>query len=148
MDHTAELAPPRAATWGKVLALRPQNADTLNFLGYLLADANLRLDEAETHLIAAIEQRAFSGAVIDSLGWLRFRQGRLDEAVELLEKANRFAPGDAELLEHLGQVYASQGRIAEAASTWRSALAAAGNRDDLAERIRDDLRGLEAKAGR
>ncbi|MCO4772591.1 MAG: tetratricopeptide repeat protein, partial [Deltaproteobacteria bacterium] len=86
--------------------------------------------------------------VVDSMGWLRFRQGRLDDAAALLEKANRFAPGDPELLEHLGQVYAAQGRIAEASSTWRKALAAAQTRDDLAELIRDDLRGLEAQGGR
>lgn len=137
-----------AAVLEQILALRPQDADTLNFLGYLLADADVRLDDAERYLLAAIEQRAFSGAVTDSLGWLRYRQGRLDEAAELLEKANQFRPHDAELLEHLGRVYAAQGRIAEAASTWRSALKAVHGQDELAKLIRDDLRELEAEAGR
>lgn len=137
-----------AAVLEQILAVRPQDADTLNFLGYMLADADVRLDDAERYLLAASEQRAFSGAVTDSLGWLRYRQGRLDEAVELLEKANKFRPHDAELLEHLGRVYAAQGRIAEAASTWRSALKAVHEENELAKLIRDDLRELEAKAGR
>jgi len=132
----------------RVLVIRPKNADTLNFLGYTLANANVRLDDAERYLLAAVEQRAFSGAVIDSLGWLRYRQGRLDEAAELLEKANRYVRDDAELLQHLGQVYAAQGRIAEASSTWRSALAAARSRDELAAQIRDGLRALEAQGKR
>lgn len=132
----------------RLLVLRPQNADAQNFLGYLLADTNQDLDEAEELLLSAVRQRAFSGAVIDSLGWLRFRQGRMDEAVELLEKANRYVPDDPELLEHLGRVYAAQGRIAEAASTWRRALGAAKSHAELAGRIRDSLRGLEAQGER
>jgi tetratricopeptide (TPR) repeat protein len=140
--------PGAVAVLERVLEVRPQNADILNFVGYLLADAELRLDDAERYLLAAADQRAFSGAVIDSMGWLRFRQGRLDEALELLEKANRFAPEDPELLEHLGQVYAAQGRIAEASATWRRALAAADSREELAARIRDGLRGLEAQGKR
>ncbi len=132
----------------RVLELRPQSADAQNFLGYLLADTNQDLARAEELLLAAVEQRAFSGAVIDSLGWLRFRQGRLDEAVGLLERANRYMPGDPELLEHLGMVYAAQGRIAQAATSWRRALGAVRSQEELASKLRDRLRGLEAQGER
>lgn len=140
--------PDAIAVLERVRALRPQNGTVLNFLGFLLVEANQDLDEAEEHLTEALAQRPFSGAVIDSMGWLRYRQGRLDEAAELLEKANRFVPGEPELLQHLGEVYAAQGRIAEAATVWREALGATRGADELAGRIRDDLRRLEAQGER
>ncbi|MCO4773193.1 MAG: tetratricopeptide repeat protein, partial [Deltaproteobacteria bacterium] len=60
----AEMIDEAAASLEHILAMRPQSADTLNFLGYLLANGSRRLDDAEQYLTAAIEQRPFSGAVV------------------------------------------------------------------------------------
>ena len=68
-----------------VLHVEPEDPRALNFLGYLLADHNLKLDEAETLIRKAIEQEPDNGAYVDSMGWVHFRLGRFDEARKELE---------------------------------------------------------------
>ena len=141
-----------AVTLKRILVLRPDDADTLNFLGYVYANANMELDEAAGLVSAALEQRAFSAAVVDSMGWVRFRQDRLEEAEELLLKASRWQPGDPEILDHLAHVDAALGRTSEARALWRSALARIPphqpNQARLTEAIQSALRSLEAQTGR
>ncbi|MDD3446051.1 MAG: tetratricopeptide repeat protein, partial [Zavarzinia sp.] len=67
--------------------------------------------------------RPDDGYIIDSLGWVYFRQGRFDEAVVELEKAVSLRPGDPTLNDHLGDAYWAVGRKREAEFQWRTALA-------------------------
>src|SRR5262249_35588660 len=76
-----------------------------NFLGYLLADHNLKLDEAETLVRKAIEQEPDNGAYVDSMGWVYFRLGRLEDARRELERAVVLTGGDPVVCEHLGDGY-------------------------------------------
>jgi tetratricopeptide (TPR) repeat protein len=87
-----------------VLRREPRNPAALNFLGYLLADHNLRLDEAESMIQQAVEQEPDNGAFLDSLGWVYYRLGRYPEARVKLERAVEIT-GDAVVHEHLGDVY-------------------------------------------
>jgi len=141
-----------AVTIKRVLVLRPDDADMLNFLGYIYATADRELEEASELVSAALEQKAFSAAVVDSMGWVRFRQGRLNEAEELLRKAAGWRPGDPEILDHLAHVLAALGHAAEARGVWRTALDHAVAHEPaqvrLTEEIRASLRGLEAQTGR
>jgi tetratricopeptide (TPR) repeat protein len=88
-----------------VLKRDADNATALNFLGYLWADHNRKLEEAVDMIARAIAQDPDNGAYIDSLGWAYYRLGRLPEARVELEKAARLTHGDAVVLEHLGDVY-------------------------------------------
>ncbi|KAF7598452.1 MAG: hypothetical protein CGU29_12560 [Candidatus Dactylopiibacterium carminicum] len=105
----------------QLLQRRPDHAHALNALGYSLTDRNIRLDEAQQLLEQAIALQPEDPAIIDSLGWLRFRQGRLDEALELLQRAYTVFP-DPEVASHLIEVLWAQGRKDEARQRWLDSL--------------------------
>ena len=112
------------AEFRKVLAIDPENAGALNYLGYMLADRNIRLDEAQKMIGKAVELEPANGAYLDSLGWVCFRQNRLDDAVGYLQKALQIpsVAKDPTVHDHLGDVYFKQGKIREAISQWQSSL--------------------------
>ncbi|PKO35099.1 MAG: pilus assembly protein TadD [Betaproteobacteria bacterium HGW-Betaproteobacteria-7] len=92
-----------------LLSLRPDHAHALNALGYSLADRNIRLDEAFTLITRALILLPDDPFITDSLGWVQFRQGRLEEALATLERAYRNKP-DPEIAAHLGEVLWTMGR--------------------------------------
>lgn len=97
----------------RIIELNPQHHHAYNALGYSLADRNLRLDEARRLIERAIELGGHEPFLIDSLGWLAFREGRLDEAEHWLRQAHRARP-DAEIAAHLVELLQRQGRADEA----------------------------------
>jgi len=105
-----------------ILELEPDNAHALNALGYHFAVHNKRLDEAASHLERASALEPDDAAIMDSLGWLRFRQGKLAEAKELLTQAYAIFP-DAEIAAHLGEVLWVMGDESAARAVWDKALA-------------------------
>ncbi|MCU1308373.1 MAG: Tetratricopeptide repeat protein [Acidobacteriaceae bacterium] len=106
----------------RVLANDPQNAGTLNYLGYMLADRGLRLDEAVGYLKRALEIEPQNAAFLDSIGWAYFKQGNYELAEENLRKAVNKTSNDATLHEHLGDLYQKTGRLKLAADHWARAL--------------------------
>lgn len=104
-----------------LLAERPGDAVVQNALGYTLADRNRQLDEAAALIGAALVQMPDSAAVLDSMGWVAFRQGRLQEAVGYLERARDLGE-DVEIDLHLGEVQWALGDKAAARRTWQEAL--------------------------
>jgi len=88
-----------------VLRGSPSEARALNFLGYMLADHNLELDEALAMIRRALELDPDNGAYVDSLGWVYYRLGRLESARTELERALKLTGGDPVIYEHLGDVY-------------------------------------------
>lgn len=96
-----------------LLSLRPDHAHALNALGYSLADRNLRLDEAFDLITRALVILPDDPFITDSLGWVQFRQGRLEEALATLERAYRHRP-DPEIAAHLGEVLWTLGRREDA----------------------------------
>lgn len=105
----------------KLMDMQPDNAEGYNLLGYSLAERNVRLPEAEKLLEKAISLAPDNGAIIDSVGWLRYREGKLDEAIKLLRKAYSLYP-NAETGAHLGEVLWKSGDEAGARAAWRAAL--------------------------
>lgn len=106
----------------KALELNPDDATTLNYIGYWWADESRRLDEALAFIRRAVELRPSSGYFADSLGWVYFRLGRYAEAVDWLEKAIQLAPTDPLISDHLGDAYWKVGRKLEARYKWQHAL--------------------------
>lgn len=96
-----------------LLSLRPDHAHALNALGYSLADRNIRLDEAFDLISRALAILPDDPFITDSLGWVQYRQGRLDEALATLERAYRHKP-DPEIAAHLGEVLWTMGRREDA----------------------------------
>src|SRR5664279_4445298 len=107
----------------KVLDVNPKNAPALNYYGYMLADRGIRLDEAREMIQRALDQEPYSGAYLDSLGWVYYKQNKLTEAEAALRKAVERESHDPTIRSHLGDVYAKQGRMEQAAIEWEKSLA-------------------------
>jgi len=118
----------------QLLRDRPGDATVQNALGYTLADRDRNLDEAYALIAAALAQMPDNAAVLDSMGWVLFRQGRLQEALTYLQRANDLG-ADAEIDLHLGEVQWALGDRDAARATWQQALEAHPNEARLKERL-------------
>jgi tetratricopeptide (TPR) repeat protein len=112
------------AAFRQVLQLNPENAGALNYLGYMLADRNVRLDEASQLVKKALELDPDNGAYLDSMGWVCYRQGKLDDAQRLLQRALEHIGQDPAVFDHLGDVYLKLGKTKEAITQWQASLKA------------------------
>jgi tetratricopeptide (TPR) repeat protein len=106
----------------KVLSANPFNAPAANYLGYLLADRGVRLEESVKYIQKALQVEPNNGAYLDSLGWAYFKMNRPDLAQPPLEKAARLISNDPTILEHLGHVYVRLGKKQQAEQQWERAL--------------------------
>jgi tetratricopeptide (TPR) repeat protein len=114
--------PAAEAEFRKVLAVRSDNPATLNYLGYMLADRNLRLPEALAMIQKAVDQEPNSGAYLDSLGWVYFRMGRLPEAEDNMRRAVALTPHDPTMLDHYAEVLFKASKVREAIAQWEASL--------------------------
>jgi tetratricopeptide (TPR) repeat protein len=110
------------ATFERLLRVDPENATALNYLGYMLADKGIRLDESLDMIRRALEQEPENGAYLDSYGWVLYRLGRLPEAETQLKRALESMDTDPIVHEHLGDVYHAMGDGAKARQEWQEAL--------------------------
>jgi tetratricopeptide (TPR) repeat protein len=106
----------------KVLASDPDHASALNYLGYMLADQNTKLDEALGYIKHAVDLDPSNGAYLDSLGWAYFRLGKYEQAEDNLLKASQKINTDPTVHDHLGDLYQKTGRLKLAATNWERAL--------------------------
>jgi len=106
----------------KVLANDPNNAVALNYLGYMMADRGLHLDEALGYLKRAVQIDPYNGAYLDSIGWAYYKLGNYDLAEENLRKASERTANDPTVLDHLGDLYQKTDRLKLAAAYWERAL--------------------------
>jgi len=104
----------------KVIELAPTSQHAYNALGYSLADRNIRLDEALTLIEKANQLAPNDPFIVDSLGWVKFRMGKFDEAESLLRRAYELRP-DADIAVHLGEVLWRAGHKDQAIKLWREA---------------------------
>jgi tetratricopeptide (TPR) repeat protein len=104
----------------RLIALKPESPQGYNALGYTFADHNIRLDEAAELVDKALALAPDDSFILDSKGWVLFRQGKLDAALETLKKAYAKQP-DAEIAAHIGEVLWKLGRTDEAKDVWRDA---------------------------
>ena len=107
----------------QALELDPNNAATLNYLGYMLADRGIRLPEALKFIRKAVDLDPMNGAYLDSLGWTYFKLGQYEESEENLRQAVERDQTDPAVHDHLGELYEKTGRIRLAAAQWELSLA-------------------------
>lgn len=99
----------------------PDHAPALNALGYTLADEDRDLDEAAELIGRALQLDPGNPAFMDSLGWLKYRQGKLDQAIDALEQAFSESP-NAEIAAHLGEVLWVSDERERALEVWQDGL--------------------------
>lgn len=128
------------STLRKVIQLAPDSQHAYNALGYSLADRNIRLQEAHDLIKKALALAPEDPYIMDSMGWVEFRLGRLERAEELLRRA--FAiKADPEIAAHLGEVLWMRGREEEAKRLWRRA----GGEDPKNDTLKNTLKRLQVK---
>jgi tetratricopeptide (TPR) repeat protein len=124
----------------KLIKVAPDNQHAYNALGYSFADRNLRLQEAFDLISKANQIAPNDPYILDSLGWVEFRLGRLEQALKTLQRAYEIK-ADAEIAAHLGEVMWKMGRQDEAKKLWRTA----NDKDPKNETLRATLQRLQIK---
>ncbi|MFN3716004.1 MAG: tetratricopeptide repeat protein [Thiobacillus sp.] len=119
----------------RVMALRPDDAQAYNALGYTLADRTNRLPEALVLIERALALAPDDPFILDSMGWAQFRSGNLSRAQEYLERAFKLRP-DPEIAAHLGEVLWARGQRDEAGRVWQSSLQTHPQNEVLLETLR------------
>lgn len=104
-----------------IISAQPENAAALNALGYTLADQTERYEEAESLIRQAYILEPDEAAIVDSMGWISYRLGRMIEAEEFLRKAWGLEK-NAEIGAHLGEVLWVQGKREAARAIWIEAM--------------------------
>ena len=128
----------------KALELKPDQPYVLNYLGYSWVDQGINLKRAREMIQRAVEQRQDDGYIVDSMGWVLYRLGDYEEAVQHLERAVELRPLDPIISDHLGDAYWKVGRKHEARFQWRRALSLDPEKEEV-DRIEVKLeKGLEA----
>lgn len=117
-----------------ILEDEPDNAAALNALGYTLADTTDRYEEAEEFIRRAYELQPNDASIIDSMGWVAYRLGRLEESESFLRQAWSLDK-NPEIAAHLGEVLWAMGEQDAAIEVWREGLSVDGEHPVLAETL-------------
>ncbi len=125
----------------KALAYRPNDPFVLNYLAYGWAERNENLSKSLEFLEKAVSRRPMDGHIRDSLGWVLYKLGQFENAIDPLEKAISYLPYDPIVNEHLGDAYWQVGRKREALFQWQRALNHVEEGDETVDvkRLREKL---------
>jgi len=112
------------AAFDKALRLAPDAPETLNYLGYMLADRGVKLEHAHELIAKAVKLEPKNAAYLDSLGWVLYKLNQPADALPQELKAIELSPEpDAILFDHLGDIYAALKQTDKARESWRKSLA-------------------------
>jgi len=123
----------------QALEFRPDQAHVLNYLGYSWIEQNRNLTEARDMIERAVSLRPNDGYITDSLGWVEYRLGDYESAVQTMERAVELTPTDPVINDHFGDTLWMVGRKTEARFQWRRALSFNPEEADLRDRIKRKL---------
>jgi tetratricopeptide (TPR) repeat protein len=111
-----------AVVFEKVLKLKPGDAATLNYLGYMWADRGIKLDSAREFIKSALVKEPCNGAFLDSYAWVFFKMGNMDSAYCYMKKAIARMNDDPVIFEHLGDILCAQDRNPEAIEAFKKSI--------------------------
>lgn len=137
--HKLNKWPEAEADFRAALAIRPDQPQILNYLGYSLVERGEKMDEALVMIEKAVAAQPQNGAIVDSLGWVLFQMGHYEDAVVHLENAAALEAVDPVINDHLGDAYWAVGRTIEAKFQWNRALSFLEDGDAAGDRIRRKL---------
>ena len=126
----------------KILAMDPDNVEALNALGYTLLNKPERYSEAEKYLQHALRLEPDEAVIIDSYGWLQFKLGNTEKALDYLQRAYE-KQQENEIAAHLAEVLWALGRKDEAKKIFNKAIKDAPNDEYLLDFQRRILNGAQ-----
>jgi tetratricopeptide (TPR) repeat protein len=119
----------------QIIALDPEHADALNFVGYSLAEEKRDLPRALGLIEKAVAIEPDNPYFLDSLAWVYHRMGQNDKAWDIIRQVVTHPVGDPVIWEHYGDIAAALGKKHEAVEGYKKALSAnPGNADDIRRR--------------
>jgi tetratricopeptide (TPR) repeat protein len=129
-DKAAEL-------FRKAIAMDPANAaEPYNYLGYMWAEQNTHLEEAEDAIKRALQLDPGNGAYLDSMAWVQYRQGKFEQALENVNRAvQNLAREDPVVFDHLGDIYLKLNRTPQAIEAWQKARTLDPSNKEVAAKI-------------
>jgi tetratricopeptide (TPR) repeat protein len=119
----------------QLIALKPDNAQALNALGYTLVDRTSRTAEGMKLIEQALALAPADPFILDSMGWAHYRMGNLDDSVKFLRRALADR-SDPEIAAHLGEVLWAKGERTRAQEVWQSQLKQTPDNAMLLETVR------------
>ncbi len=119
-----------------LISKRPDHGPALNYLGYMLADRGDRLEYARRLIEKALEITPENGAYIDSYGWVLFKLGKVDQALNELLRAYNYIDNDPVVTDHIGDVYNALGDLENARVYWNKALELDPENEALMEKLK------------
>ena len=139
LDKIAEME----LNFKKFLEIDPENTTVLNFLGYSLADRNIKLEEAKQYIEKAVSLAPETGEYIDSLAWVNFRLGNLKKASEEIIKAKNIISDDYIIWDHYGDIFNALEDSKEAWKAWK--IAEFLSKDKEQKKIQEKTAAIEKK---
>jgi len=130
----------------EILTNNPNNANVLNYIGYMLADRGVRLDEAVRYVKEALALDPENGAYLDSLGWAFFKLNDFANAEKHLLEADDFEKNDPTINEHLGDLYFKTGNLQKAQDYWTRSVRIGtdiGTEQEDIQKVRQKLEALQ-----
>ena len=127
------------ATFRHLVTREPENAPALNYFGYMLAVRGERLAESVELVKRALQIEPENGSYLDSLGWAYYKSGKLDLALEPLQRAAEQLARNSVVQDHFGDLLFKLGRYGDAISAWTRAIGGDGdsvNRSDIDKKIK------------
>lgn len=127
----------------KVLEINPDHVQSLSYLAFSLAERNQQLPEAESLARHASELAPQDGYVLDTFGWVLFKQKKYSESIKVLEKAHEYQPTASIIAEHLADAYSMQSQTEKAKDLYKKAASLTTD-ETQASKIRSKLQGLRS----
>ena len=135
----------------KSIQIDGKNSESLNYLAYMWAERAVNLDRAVAYVKRALEASPANPAYLDTLGWIYFKQHKIDSALEQVANAHNLLPREAVIADHLGDILQVRKETEKAISAWKESFLIDSGSADVARKLKEhgvDMRRLrrEAKA--
>lgn len=106
----------------EILTMKPDNAQALNFMGYVLLERGNKPSEAYAYIEKALKLSPKDGYIRDSLAWYYYKTGNFEQALKEIKEAKKIVNDDPVIIKHLGMIYQALNKIAEAKESYIEAL--------------------------
>lgn len=123
------------AQFRKALEMNPDYANAYNYLGFMFADKNVNIEEASKLIEKALSFEPENGAFLDSMGWVYYRQGKFDKAVEYIQRAIKTVAKDSVVFDHLADALLKLGKRDEALANYQKAAELDPKNKEISEKL-------------